>query len=89
MISRIILTEVNVRCRSQKLRKIILTEVWIILDIMRKRNQIIFLLYIQNSGRWKKRFAVNSRSMIFFWTASSNNSLYSAEMMSRLPDIEN
>ena len=44
MISRIIQTEVNVR-----LRRITLTEVWIILDIMCKPNPIIVLLYIQNS----------------------------------------
>ena len=42
MISRIIQTEVNVR-------RITLTEVWLTLDIMRKPNPIIVLLYIQNS----------------------------------------
>ena len=47
MISRIIQTEVNVICRSRRLRT--LTKVWIILDIMRKPNPIIVLLYIQNS----------------------------------------
>ena len=47
MISRIIQTSVNVICR--RLRRITLTEVWIILDIMRKPNPIIVLLYIQNS----------------------------------------
>ena len=31
------------------LRRITLTEVWIILDIMRKPNPIIVLLYIQSS----------------------------------------
>ena len=49
MISRIIHTEVNVICRSRRLRWITLTEIWIILDIMRKPNPIIVLLYIQNS----------------------------------------
>ena len=41
------ITEVNVICRS--LMQITLTEAWIILDIMRKPNPIIVLLYIQNS----------------------------------------
>ena len=49
MISRIIQTEINVICRSQRLRRITLTEVWIIFNIMRKPNPIIVLLYIQNS----------------------------------------
>ena len=49
MISRIIQTEVNVICRSWRLRWITLTEVWIILDFMRKPNPIIVLLYTQNS----------------------------------------
>ena len=31
-------------------RRITLTEVWIILDIMRKLNPIIVLLYVQNSN---------------------------------------
>ena len=84
--------------------------------IMREPNPIIVLLYIQNSDRCKKRFAVkrlvrltfqtaaghfccfvifaalkrlrHQRPIIFF-TAPSNNSRYSAEMMPRLPDIEN
>ena len=41
MISRIIQTEVNVICRSRRLRRITLTEVWIILDIMSKPNPMI------------------------------------------------
>ena len=45
----IIQTEVNVICRSRRLRRITLTEVWIILDIMRKPNPKIVLLYIQNN----------------------------------------
>ena len=49
MISRIIQTEVNFICRSRRLRRITLAKVWIILDIMRKPNPIIVLLYIQNS----------------------------------------
>ena len=117
MIPRIIQTEVNVICRSRRLRRITLTEVGIILDIMRKPNPIIVLLYIQNSDRCKKRFVVKTRVInfpnccepfllfcnfrglevvtssasnnFFFWTAPSNNSRYSAEMIPRLPDIEN
>ena len=45
----IIQTEVNVICRSRRLRRITLTEVWIILDTMRKPNPRIVLLYIQNN----------------------------------------
>ena len=117
MISRIIQTEVNVICWNPRLWQITLTLVWIILDIMRKPNPIIVLLYIQNSDRCKKRFTVKRLErltfqtaaghfrcfiifvalwwlrhqcpIIFFWTAPSNNSRYSAEMMSRFPDIEN
>ena len=117
MTSRIIQTEVSVICWSRRLILITLTEVWIILDIMRKPNPIIVLLYIQNSDRCKKIFAVkrlvrltfqtaadhfccfviftalrwlrHQRPIIFFWAAPSNNSRYSAEMMSRLPNIDN
>ena len=46
MISRIIQIEVNVICRSRRLRWITLTEVWIILHVIRKPNPIIVLLYI-------------------------------------------
>ena len=70
MISRIIQTEVNVICRSRRLRRITLTEVWIILDIMRKPNPIIVLLYIQNSDRCKKKFAVKRLGRLTFRTAA-------------------
>ena len=43
MISRIIQSEVNVICRSRRLREITLTEAWIILDSIRKSNPIIVL----------------------------------------------
>ena len=79
-----------------------MTEVWIILDIMRKPNPIIVLLYIENSDRCKKRFVVKRLVKLTFQTAAdhfccfvifaaapSNNSRYLAEMMSRLPGIEN
>ena len=65
MISRIIQTEINFICQSRRLRRITLTEVWIILDITRKPNPIIVLLYIQNSDRCKKRFAVKTRAINF------------------------
>ena len=70
MISRIIQTEVNVICRSRRLRRITLTEIWIILDIMRKLNPIIVILYIQNSDRCKKRFAVGTLMRLTFQTAA-------------------
>ena len=67
MISRIIQTEVNVR-----LRRITLTEVWIILDIMCKPNPIIVLLCVQNSHTKmqakcgsKKTHAINLEKFIF------------------------
>ena len=72
MISRIIQTEVNVICRSRRLRRITLTEVWIILDIMRKPNPIIVLLYIQNSDRCKKRFAVKRLVRLTFQIAAGH-----------------
>ena len=58
MISRIIQIEVNVISQSRRLRRITVTEVWMILDIMRKWNPVVALLYIQNGDRCKKRFAV-------------------------------
>ena len=71
MISRIIQTSVNVICR--RLRRITLTEVWIILDIMRKPNPIIVLLYIQNSHTKmqakcgsKKTCAINLAKFCYF-----------------------
>ena len=69
---RIIQTEVNVICRSRRLRRITLTLVWIILDIMRKPNPIIVLLYIQNSDRCKKRFAVKRLVWLTFQTAEGH-----------------
>ena len=51
MISRIIKDNVCVIRRSQRLRWITQTEALIILDIMRKPNSIIVLLYIQNQMR--------------------------------------
>ena len=44
-ISRIIEAEVGVICRSRRLRQITLTETSIILDIPRKPNSIIILLF--------------------------------------------
>ena len=44
-ISRIIEAEVGVICRSRRLRQITLTEASIILDIPRKPNSIIILLF--------------------------------------------
>ena len=70
MIPRVIQTEVNVICRSR--RTITLTEVWIILDIMRKQNPTIVLLYIQNSDRCKKRFAVKRLVRLTFQTAAGH-----------------
>ena len=74
MISRIIQTEVIVICRlSRRLRRITLTEVWIILDVMRKPNPIIVLLYIQNSHTKmqakcgsKKTHAINLAKFCYF-----------------------
>ena len=43
---------------AEGLKWITLTEVWIILYIMRKPNPMIVLLYIQNNDRCKERFAV-------------------------------
>ena len=65
MISKIIQTKVNVICQSQRLRRITLTEVWIILDIMRKPNLIIPSLYIQNSGRFDKICSKKARAINF------------------------
>ena len=72
MISRIIQTEVKCRrkkmkkkSRSPRLRWMTLTSVWIILDIMHKLNSIIVLLYVQNSDRCKKIFAVETRAINF------------------------
>ena len=56
MISRIIQTEVNV----------IQTEVWIVLDIMRKPNPIIILLYIQAKCGRKKSHAINLAKFCYF-----------------------
>ena len=70
MISRIIQTEVNVICRSR--RQITLSEVWIILDNMRKPNPIIVLLYIQNNHRCKKRFAVKILLRLTFRTVAGH-----------------
>ena len=72
MISRIIQTEVMVICRSQRVRRITLTEVWIILDIVRKPNPIIVLLHIQNSDRCKKRFAVKRLVRLTFQTSAGH-----------------
>ena len=73
MISRIIQTEVNVICQSRRLRRITLTEVWIIIDIMCKPNPIIVLLYIQNSHTKmqakcgsKKTHAINLAKICYF-----------------------
>jgi hypothetical protein len=38
MIARILQSEVNAICQSRRLRRITLTEVWIILDMMQKPN---------------------------------------------------
>ena len=46
-----------------RLRQITLTDVRIILAIMRKPNTRIVLLYIQNIDRWEKRFAVKTRAI--------------------------
>ena len=69
----IIQTEVNVICRSRRLRWITLTKVWIILDIMRKPNPTIVLLYIQNSHTKmqakcgsKKSHAINLTKFCYF-----------------------
>ena len=59
-------------CRSRRLRWITLTEVLIILDILRKPNPIIVLLQIQNSNRCKKRFAVKRLVLLTFQTAASH-----------------
>ena len=72
IISIIIHTEVNVICRSWWLKRIALTEVWIILDIMRKPNIIIVLLCTQNSDRYKKRFAVKRLVRLTFETVVSH-----------------
>ena len=72
IILRIILTEVNAICWSWRLRRIILTEVWIILHIMRKPNPIIVLLYIQNSDRYKKGCAVKRFVRLTFQTAAGH-----------------
>ena len=65
MISRIIQTNVNVICRSRKLRRITLTEVWIIRDIMREPKSNV-LLYIKNSSKCKKKFAVKKLVRLTF-----------------------
>ena len=72
IITRIIQTRVNLICRNLRLRRITLTEVWVILDIMRKCNPIIVLLYIQNSDRCKKRFAVKRLVRLNFQTAAGH-----------------
>ena len=71
MISRTIQTELNVIYR--RLRRITLSEVWIILDITRKPNPIIVLLYIQNSHAKmqakcgsKKAHAINFSKFCYF-----------------------
>ena len=85
-------TEVAVIWRSRKLRRITLTEVWIILDIMRKLNPIIVLLYIQNSHTKmqakcgsKKTHAINLAKCCYFvifarfevvTSSASNNSFF-------------
>ena len=71
-ISRIIPTEVNIICRSRRLRRITLTEFWIILDIMYKPSPIIVLLYIQSSDRCNKRFAVKRLVRLTFQTAAGH-----------------
>ena len=76
MKSRIIRTEVNVICRSRSLRRITLTVVWIILDIMGKPNPIIVLLYIQKREICKKRFAVKRLVRLTFQTAAGNFFLF-------------
>ena len=92
MISRIIQTEVNVICRSRRLRRITLTEVWIILDIMRELNPIIVLLYIQKSHTKmqakcgsKKSHAINLAKFCYFVISRALRT----EMTPQLPDIEN
>ena len=85
----IIQTEVNVIC--QRLRWITLTKVWIILDIMRKPNPTIVLLYIQNSHTKmqakcgsKKSHAINHAKLFYFvifarfevMTSSASNNFF-------------
>ena len=85
----IIQTEVNVICR--RLRWITLTKVWIILDIMRKPNPTIVLLYIQNSHTKmqakcgsKKSHAINHAKLFYFvifarfevMTSSASNNFF-------------
>jgi hypothetical protein len=45
IIARVIRKKVNAIGQSRRLRRITLTEVWIILDIMQKLNPKIALLY--------------------------------------------
>ena len=68
MILRIIQTKVIVICRIRRLRRITLTEIWIILDNMRKPNPII-VLHIENSDRCQKRFVVKIFVRLIFKTA--------------------
>ena len=64
MISRIIKDKVCVIHRSRRLRWITQTEALIILDIMRKPNSIIVLLYIQNQMRISsKPFCLGFKNM--------------------------
>ena len=65
--------KINVICRSWRLRRITLTEVCIIFDIMRKPNPIIVLLYVQNSHTKmqakcssKKAHAINHAKCCYF-----------------------
>ena len=56
---------------AEGLRRITLTEVWIILGIMRKPNPMI-ALYIQNSDRCKERFAVKRLVRLTFRIAADH-----------------
>jgi hypothetical protein len=70
MISRIIKDKVCVIHRSRRLRWITQTEALIILDIMRKPNPIIVLLYIQ------KQDAKNNASGIAININCKNNETF-------------
>ena len=61
MISRIIQTEVNVICRSRMLRRLTLTQVWIIIDIMRMPNPRV-ILYIHNNHTKMQAMCASKRT---------------------------
>ena len=60
------------------IRQITLTSVWIILDIMCQPNPIIVLLFIQNSDRCKKRFAIKRLGRLNFQTAAGHFVIFAA-----------